>query len=125
MKRYSRSGRNDEVLTTSGADVRELLGVQGSIGAGFHTGRTFWLRSVWVYNSHATDDGVVTLWDQDEAVATAANERLSFPAPAATFTKIDLPAPGLEFVTNLCAAISAGTVAIYQAGASGYEEGQG
>ena len=118
-KRYPRSGNTDEALTTSGADVRELL------GADIHTGRTFRLRSVWVYNSHATTDGVVTLWDQAEGVAVAANERLAFPAPAATLTKIDIPAPGLEFRTDICAAVSAGTVAIYQAGAVGYEEGQG
>lgn len=118
-KRYPRSGRTDEALTTSAVDVRELL------GAGFHAGRTFRLRSVWVYNSHATTDGVVTLWDQAEGVAVAANEIFAFPVPAATLTKIDIPAPGLLFSTNLCGAVSAGTVAIYQAGAVGYEEGQG
>jgi len=117
-KRYPRSGNTDEALTTSGVDVRELL------GAGFsQANRKFRLRSLWVYNSHAADDGVVTLWDQAEGVAVAVNERLSFPAPASTFTKIDVPAPGLLFETNICAAISAGTVAIYQAGCEGYEEG--
>lgn len=122
MKKYERSGNTDEALTTSGVDVRELL------GSGFHAdpngnSREFWLRSVWVYNSHAVTDGVVTLWDQAEGAAVAANERFSFPAPAATLTKVDFPAPGLRFITDLCAAISAGTVAIYQAGAIGYERG--
>lgn len=122
LRRYARSGNTDEALTTSAVDVRELL------GAGFHADpngnrRKFKLRSVWVYNTHATTDGIVTLWDQAEGVAVAANERFSFPAPAATLTKVDFPAPGLEFITDLCAAISAGTVAIYQAGAMGYEEG--
>lgn len=118
MKRFARGGVTDEALTTSGADVRELLGTGFS-----QANRDFWLRSVWIYNSHATTDGVVTLWDQAEGVAVAANERFSFPVPAATLTKIDFPAPGLRFLTNICAAVSAGTVAVYQAGASGYEEG--
>lgn len=122
LKRYARSGNTDEALTTSGVDVRELLGAGFRADPNGNT-RKYWLRSIWVYNSHAINDGVVTLWDQGEGVAVAANERFSFPAPAATLTKVDFPAPGLEFITNLCAAISAGTVAIYQAGASGYEEG--
>lgn len=116
-KRYERNGRTDEALTTSAVDVRELL------GAGFsQTSRKLRLRFVWVYNSHATDDGVVTLWDQAEGVAVAANERFSFVAPASSFTMIEIPSPGLLFQTNCCAAISAGTAAIYQAGGGGYEE---
>lgn len=116
--RFWRSGNTDEALTTSAVDVRELLGTGFS-----QANRYFWLKELWVYNSHATTDGVVTLWDQAEGVAVAANERFSAPCPANTLTLIPFSGKGMRFRTNCCAAISAGTVAIYQAGCNGYEEG--
>lgn len=117
-KRYARSGNTDEALTTPAVDVRELMSA-----GGFQADRKFWLRFVWVNNSHATDDATVQIYDQDEGVAVAANERLSFLAPALTLTVIEVPAPGERFITNITAAVTNGTVAIYQAGAGGYEEG--
>jgi len=121
-KRYPRSGNTDEALTAPATDVRELL------GDGFHTDpngntRKFRLRSVWAYNSHATDTALIQVYDQDEGVAVAANEKFAFPVPPETYVKIDFPAPGYEFFTNLTAAVTNGTIAIYQAGAIGYEEG--
>lgn len=115
--KYSRSGNTDEALTIPATDCRELLG--STINANRH----FWLRSVWVYNSHATDATVVQIYDQDETVATAANERLVMRIPALTLQVIDLPAPGIKFYTNITAACTGGTVAVYQAGCMGYEEG--
>lgn len=115
--RTPRSGNTDEALTTSGADVRELLGA--AIGAN----REFWVRELWAYNSHAATDGVLTLWDQDEGIAVAANERYSVPVPHGVTTHVKFDAPGMRFGTNICAAVSAGTVAIYQAGCTGYEIG--
>jgi len=120
-KRFARSGNTDEALTTPATDVRELL------GAGFRTDpngnkRSFWLRSVWAYNSHATETSLIQVYDQDEGAASAANERLAFPVPPETYVKIDFPAPGMQFFTNLTAGVTNGTIAIYQAGASGYEE---
>lgn len=115
--RHARSGNTDAALTTSGAGVVELL------GADITDDNEFWLREVWVYNSHAATDGIVTLWDQAEGVAVAANERFSFPAPHGVTTQITFAAPGIRFKVDCCAALSAGTVAIYQAGCSGYEDG--
>ena len=122
LKRYSRSGKNDEALTTPAVDCREL------ISGGFHADpngnvRKFKLRSLWAYNSHAAQTAVVQVYDQAEGVAVAANEVLAFPIPPTTYAKIDFPAPGLEFLTDIVAAVTGGTIAIYQAGALGYEEG--
>lgn len=117
-KRYPHSGNTDEALTTPAVDCRELL------GTGFRqANRTFQCRSIWVYNSHATEDATVQVYDQAEGVAVAANERFAFQVPAQTTVIVEFPAPGMEFRTNITAAVTNGTVAIYQAGASGYEEG--
>lgn len=117
-QRYSRSGNSVEALTTPAADCRAILAV-----GGFTTGRIFWCKFIWVYNSSAVTDAVIQLFDQDEAVAVAANERFSFIAPKAAGTMIDIPGPGMKFVTNITAATTGGTVAIYQMGCGGYEEG--
>jgi len=121
-KRYARSGNTNEALTIPATDCRELMSVPGG---GFHSDRVFWLRHIWAYNSHATDDAVIQVYDEDEnaAGATAALERFSFSVPAGTLGSIDIPAPGIMFVTNITASVTGGTIAIYQAGASGYEEG--
>lgn len=113
------SGRTDEALTIPATDCRELISGLNPDGEK----STFWLRWVAIYNSHATDDAVVDIYDQDENVATAANQRLTIVAPAGTTTVVELPAPGMAFTTNLTAAVTGGTVAVYEAAAGGYLEG--
>ena len=119
-RRYARSGNTDEALTTPAADCRQLLSVPGG---GLRLNRTYWAKAIWIYNSHATQTAVVQVYDQAEGAAVAANERLAFPVPPATLEVVEIPSPGLEFKTDITAAVTNGTVAIYQAGASGYEEG--
>lgn len=119
MARYPRSGNSDAALTTPAVQVREVLGEE------ITPSRYFWLRNLWVLNTSAATAALVQVYDQDEAAATAANERLAFYVPTTTLVSIDFPEPGLRFYTNVCAATTNGTVAIYQCGASGFEEGQG
>ncbi len=116
--RYARSAVTDEALVASATDVRSLLG--GSIT----TGRVFWAKGIWVYNSGVA--GLLELWDVAEGATPAATtERFAIPLAAASLTYFEFPGKGLEFRTNICASISAGTVAAYQAGCTGYEEGAG
>lgn len=116
--RNPRSGNTDAALTTSAAGVVELL------GSAITPDRHFWLRELWCYNSHAATDGVLTLWDHDEGAGPDADtERYAVPVLHGVTTHVTFAAPGLRFFINICAAVSAGTVAIYQAGCTGYEEG--
>lgn len=113
------SGNTDEALTTPGADCRELISGLNPNG----DNATFWCRGIIIYNSHAADDAVVDVYDQDEGVAVAANQRFTIIAPAGTTTVVEFAAPGFAFVTNLTAGTTNGTVAAYEAGAWGYLEG--
>jgi len=113
------SGNTDEALTTPGVDCRELisgLDINGDAS-------TFWCRGIIIYNSHAADDAVVAVFDQDEAVAVAANQRFTIVAPAGTTTFAEFAAPGFAFHVNMTAGVTGGTVAVYEAGAWGYLEG--
>jgi len=114
---YSRSGVADQALVASDLGVKELL-----LG-GITEGRTFWLRSLWAYNSHATNTGILRLWDQSEGDGLLLNVMIACPLPAHELTMIEWPAPGIPFITNVCASVSAGTVAAYEIGCLGYEVG--
>lgn len=121
---FPRSGVTGEALTTSATDVRSLLGLNSTLTED----RVLFLRAVWAYNSHAANADTLTLWDVAEGAGpAAATQRLSVPLPALTLTMVEFPAPGLKFVTNLTASLdnspAAGTVAVYEAGATGYEDG--
>lgn len=121
MGRFARSGVCDEAIVVGTTDVRELLGEE------ITPNRVFWLETAWIYNSHATQDCVVQLYDEDEnatGTPTAAAQRASFPCPAAITTLFE-PAKPILFRTNVCACLAAavGTCAAYQCGCSGYEDG--
>ncbi len=121
MRHYDKSGNSLEALTTPATEPRTMM------GDGFRTGCTYKMRFVWVNNTHATQDATIQIYDQLDAGAgaTAANERFSFLAPANTVTMVTIPATGIEFKINVTACTTNGTVAIYQCGCGGYEEGQG
>jgi hypothetical protein len=113
------SGNTDEALTIPATDCRELIS-----GANFDgQGAVFHCLAMWFYNSHATTDSVVQVYDQDEAAATAANERFSIVCPFGVLTEVTFPEPGMLFKINITAAVTGGTIAIYQAGAMGYTTG--
>jgi len=115
----SRSGVTNEALVASDLGIKELL------PGGITEGRTFWLRALWAYNSHATDTGILRLWDQSEGDGLLLNTMGACPLPAGEIIMLEWPEPGLPFITNVCASVSAGTVAAYECGCSGYEVGGG
>ena len=113
------SGNSDEALTTPGADCRELI-----TGADFDGQlAVFHCLAIWVYNSHASSDAVVDVYDQDEAAATAANQRFTLICPFGVTTMVTFPDPGMLFKVNITAGTTGGTVAAYEAGAMGYTTG--
>ena len=117
-KRFGVSGACAEAIVAAATDARYLL------GKAITTNRTFWLRTMWVYNSHATDDAILDLFDSDEgANPTAATQKATIVCPAGTTVVVDFGNPGLEFRTNCVAAQTGGTIAAYEAGGNGYEVG--
>ncbi len=120
MAKIAKSGCSDEALTIPATDVREMM-----TGGFKDASRIFWARHFWVTNSHATTTALVQIYDQDEGAATAANEKFSFYAPPQVTTVVEIPEPGIKFETNVAAATTNGTIAIYQCGCGGFEEGPG
>lgn len=109
------SGINDEALDTT---ANEIIS-----GEDFDDeGVIFWLRSLVVGNEHVTETGIVELYDQDEAAVSSTKQRGVFICPPNATTIFDIPAPGIAFKTNICAAITNGTVGAYGVVASGYKE---
>jgi hypothetical protein len=113
MARIYVSGHNDEALTTTTKNLISDTDPDGD-------GRILWIEDIYLYNSHATEVGVVLLYDQDEGSATAANQRgatLSVPALDTLHVHYESPLP---FVTNFGVTATAGTFATLAQGASGY-----
>lgn len=109
------SGYNDAIL---GAAVLSI-----SSDAAFATkGKVFWLRGIVITNTHATQTGLVDLYDQDEAAAVAANKRGSIQCPPVATTVVDFPAPGIKFITEVGAVKTNGTVVAYDVLVTGYME---
>ncbi len=112
-------GFNDEAMVSPTAtECRELIS-----DANFDLdGAVFWLRYIIIRNSSAAVDGILEVYDQDEAVAVAANKRFEFDVPASTTTVLELPAPGISFKVNITAGLTTnlGTVAAYAIHAGGY-----
>jgi hypothetical protein len=109
------SGYNDEALTTTVKSISSDGDFSGK-------GRVFWLRGIVISNSHASETGIVDLYDQDEGSATAANQRGSVICPPNSTTTIDYPAPGIKFETELGAVLTNGTVGAYDVLVTGYLE---
>ena len=114
-------GYSDEAMADPTADCRELI-----TGANFDgSGQEFWLRYIIIRNSHAADDAILEVYDQNEGVAVGANLRFVADVPASTTTTIEFPAPGVRFSVNITAGINGGTgtVAAYNVHAGGYVTG--
>ena len=113
--RHAFSGYNDEALTTT---VKSI-----SSDGDFSTkGQVFWLRGVTLTNEHATQTGLIDLYDQDEAAATAANQRAAIQVEALTTVVVEFSAPGIPFKTELGAVATNGTFNAYTASCWGYLE---
>ena len=117
MKKSQRNGYNVAAITAIGVgSIRILPG-------GITSGRVFWLRSLVLTNEHATDQGIVELWDEAEAVTpAAANQRGAFVVPANDTLVLEFAAPGISFATDVTATASAGTFSAYSQLVSGFEE---
>lgn len=122
-QRHAKSGTTDNALTTPGSAVYSLLANQG--GNDITTNRQFWLKGVWAYNSHASEDAVVDIWDDaDAAAGAAAQERFTFIVPPGTTAVVPFEGAGLgPFTDNCCAGVTNGTIGAYHAGCWGYEIG--
>jgi len=110
-------GYNDQAMADPTAACRELIS-----GANFDgNGQEFWLRYIIAIETGGVD-AILEFYDQNEAVAVAANKRFSVNIPKSTTTTIDIPAPGIKFTTNLVAGVTggSGTLAAYNIHAGGY-----
>jgi len=117
-KRFGVSGACAEAIVAAATDARYLL------GKAISTNRSFWLKAMWVYNSHATADAILDLFDSAEgANPAAATQKFSLVCPPGVTTVMDFGSPGLEFKTNCVAAQAGGTVLAFEAGGNGYEVG--
>lgn len=115
MARIPADGYNDEALTIPATDVREFIS-----GADFDGEEmVFWLRHLTIANEHATETATVEVYDQNEAVATAANQRLTLLCPPNATTIFEWPWPGVAFHTNICGATTLGTINAYGVHAGG------
>ena len=122
-RRYSRSGWNDEALTDAATDARNLLNNSTGGDTGITTGRVFYLRGLSISNEHATNQGVLELWDvAAEGVPGATTQRGNWIIPANYSVLLDFPSPGIQFKNGILGTISAGTVAIASVLVWGYEE---
>jgi len=116
MSRRDYDGNNALAMIDPTAGVRELIA-----GANFDgEACTFWLRSLVIRNTGV--DGVLEVYDQNAAVAVAANKKLDIDVPANSTTVVELPGPGVSFKVNITAGLNGalGTVAAYAIHAGGY-----
>ena len=117
MSKVMVSGHNDEALAVPGTDVRELISGLDPDG----DGKVFYLKKLVLANEHATEVGVVELYDQDEAVGVAANQRLApIHVPPGDTVIVNYEDGEAPFVTNLTAGVTLGTFATLSQHASGY-----
>jgi len=113
MARIPVSGHNDEALGTT---TKMLISDTDPAS----DGRILYIEDVYLYNSHATEVGIVKLYDLGEAsVTTTAQRGATLSVPALDTLHVHYESP-LPFVTNFTVAATAGTFATLAQGASGY-----
>lgn len=108
------SGYNDHALAT------ELYRIcEPGIGS-----KVFWLKGI-VINNPGDSNHEVKLFDEAEADSptspTAGNQRLAITAKANATTVVDIPAPGIKFVTDV-GAIGHADITAYDIAVTGYLE---
>lgn len=126
-KRYPFSGYNDDDLAATTEVTHSCINSMGAQKLGVTTGRVLWLRGLVVTNEHATTGGVIELFDEAEAATavtpTAANQRLTVYVGPIDTVVVDIPAPGIKFISGICGAVpTTMTVAAYSVHCTGYEE---
>lgn len=114
MARIPVSGHNDEALTTTVKEVITGLDPDGD-------GRVFYLKRLELANQHATDTGVIDIYDMDEASVVAANQRgAPIHVPAGDTVIVTWEDGEMPFVTNLGLVAAGGTFDTLSQSASGY-----
>ena len=125
-KRYPLSGYSDDAMASTGSATHSCINTLGAVKLGVTSGRIFWLRGLVVTNESTTAGGSFELFDEAEAATpvapTAANQRLCVYIGPIDTVVLEFPAPGMKFITGVCGAVSAGTVAAYSVHCTGYEE---
>ena len=117
MSRIPVAGHNDEALTVPGTDMRELITGLDPDG----DGKVFNLTKAVFANEHASDVGVIEFADQDEAVITAANQRLApIHVPAGDTVIVNFADGEAPFNTNCTVAATGGTFNTLSQHGAGY-----
>ena len=123
--RYSVSG------STATAMICSSFGGEYLLGADHATGKVFWLRSAWFYNSASEDTVFImdaTLAAATHTAASLAKVKMAVLCASGRTTMVDIPAPGIKFSTSCIANMDASTAAttsgiqLGMAGGNGYEE---
>lgn len=113
MARIHIQGHNDEALTTT---VKELIS-----GLDLGTdGRVFTPQLIEITNEHATQVGLIDVYDMDEASAVAANQRGAFQIQPEDTLIIEYVVGAKRFSTNFGAVATNGTFPTLVQFASGY-----
>lgn len=94
-----------------------------STAAGFAAkGKVFWLKGISITNTHATQTGLVDLYDQVAGAIVPASKRGSVQCPPVATTVVDFPAPGIKFIAEVGAVKTNGTFIAYDVLVTGYME---
>ena len=121
--RYPVSGYNDDAIEAT--NLYSIINTSGTQKLGVTTGRTYWLKSVTISNSHATANATFTIYDEAEAgtptTPTSGKQRLIVVVAPANTCMVEFPSPGLQFQTGCSAIQASGTVAAYAVSTNGYE----
>ena len=116
------SGYNDDSIASN---AYSIINTQGTTKLGVTSGRSLWLKSVTISNTHATANAVVSIWDEAEAASpttpTAGNQRLSVTVAPTNTTMVEFPGQGVQFLSGCSATQAGGTMGAYLVTTNGYE----
>jgi len=120
-------GRNGEALTGHSTDARQILETGTGGAPDFDgDGRVFELLHLAAFNSHASSQSELHLWDADEASQVATTAQIGAPIPIPPNTLVERTWErgfGPRFRTNITAttgsALTQGTIAARAVYASG------
>jgi len=100
------SGYNDEALTTTVKCISSDEALSTDL-------KTLWLRGVTLTNEHASQTGLIDLYDQAEGSATTGNQRGAIEVGPESTVIAEYSAPGMPFRTMLGAVATNGTFNAY------------
>ena len=120
MAKYWVSGSNTAAVTPATASSRVLV-----MGSAVSSGKSFWLRSLWLRQLNATLGPLDILDASSGATATGCLLRIDLVTATGVtipFTVFNFNEPGIRFGTGVaCFMDASGSMAIGDVGAAGYE----